>query len=282
MTGTVVYNGAIVSDSAWEYAPNTGQTGLILSYYNMRGLAPVDMYPLTPGIPLYLTATVWSLDWEPLYETRGILPSCDSTQVTNIEHGPVHVLTRNHSFEAIGLNALGNPLSSVAAFWKGKNATNDFRTCDTTSNLYGICGLKLVGDASIKSKFVNKYSGTIGTAGDKAELYFYADAFPGYTGGAKVIGKLTLADGQVVKLSLDVTASAAWDHVPEATPQFVSTTITDRVVAAKTMIKQGYASGSVAIDAVTLSVRTNTDDAPRAVLPVPAFGASQPLGAELQ
>lgn len=73
MTGTVVYNGSIVSDSAWEYAPDTGQTGLFFGYYNMRGLAPVDLYPLASGTPLYITATVWSLDWEPLYETRGML-----------------------------------------------------------------------------------------------------------------------------------------------------------------------------------------------------------------
>ncbi|MBK9125196.1 MAG: hypothetical protein IPM16_19020 [Chloroflexi bacterium] len=192
------------------------------------------------------------------------------------------MLTRNHSFEAIGLNALGNPVSTVAAFWKGKNATNDIRLCDTTSNLLGTCGLKLVGDAFVKSKFVNKYSGTIGAAGDTAFLYFYADAFPGYTGEGKVIGKLTLANGQKVKISLDLNASASWDHVPEATPKFVSATLTAPVVSAKTMVKQGYATGSIAVDAVTLSVVTNTDDAPRAALPVPAFGASQSSGAELQ
>ncbi|MBK9125199.1 MAG: hypothetical protein IPM16_19035 [Chloroflexi bacterium] len=265
------YDGVIVSDYISEYVPADGVASWATAYGNARGLAPVNLWPLTPGKELTLIITIWSLDHEPIYESRVTLASCDSLVLSSNEHGPAHSLTRNHSFEGVGVDGGGLPDPTVAAFWKGKNAGNDLRTCDTTANFVGLCGLKLTADPATKSKFTNKYNGRIGQVGDIVLLQAYANALPGYTGGGKVIGKLTLANGQILKLSVDVPALASW--TPTDTPLFVYADLPAAVTAAKTMIKQNTGLGSVALDVVMLSVLTNAGDAPRSVLPVPSFGA---------
>lgn len=275
----VVYDGVIVSDYITEYAPANGVSSWGTAYGNARGLAPVNLWPLTPGKELTVFITMWSLDHEPIYESRVTLASCDSLVLSSNEHGPAHSLTRNHNFEGIGLDGAGLADPTIAAFWKGKNAGNDLRTCDTTANFVGLCGLKLTADLAVKSKFTNKYNGRIGQAGDIVLLQAYADAFPGYTGGGKVIGKLTLANGQVLKLSVDVPALAAW--TPVDTPLYVYADLPATVIAAKTMIKQNTGLGSVALDVVTLSVFTSASDAPRSVLPVPSIGAPEAQEAAL-
>jgi hypothetical protein len=268
--------GNIVQDYSGPMSSVSGTGGLTVMYQNSRGLAPVNYFPLSPLAPIEVFVGLWTNEWEPVYEWRGVIPSCFDTTLSDVEHGPAYTLTYNHSFETIGLDAAGIPDAHLAAFWKGKNTFNDVRVCNAprggTSAYVGLCGIYMQSDAAAKSKFVNKYNGTIGKSGDTVLLNFYVQTLAGYTGGGKVIGKLYLADGSVLKLVLTTPAvPVSYDGYPYYTWADLSAPI----VAAKTMIKQGYGTGVITLDAVTLSVFTSAGDLPRTVLLVPDGPASE-------
>jgi hypothetical protein len=270
---TIAYNqGVIVSDYSSQYTVSDGVAIWGTSYGNNRGLAPVNLWPLTPGSKVKLVITMWTLDYEPIYEARVTLNSCDSLDALLMEHGPVHSLTRNEGFEGAGLDG-GSSDPTLAAFWKAKNAPNDLRTCDVATTYVGNCGLRTVVDAAVKSKFVNSYNGTIGVAGDLVMLHFYVKADPGYTGGGKVIGTLKLANGGSLKLKHNIPTSAP----AYGTPVFSVVTLPASIVSAKTLIKQGFGSGAYSLDAVTLSVLTRAGAAPREALPLPMVQDGQAL-----
>jgi hypothetical protein len=259
----VVVDGVVVTD---HIGIGTGDDGLVvqgIGYSNIRGLAPVNLWPLAPGKRVDVILTLWNEDMQPAYEARASLASCNALALLESMHGPAYVLTRNHSFEGAGISAAGLEDPALAAFWKAKNASNDLRTCDGTANVRDACGLKISADPLVKSKFVNKVDVQIGPVRG-AILNYYAKTQPGYSGGAKVIGKLYLANGTVVKLSSDVLISLApnnwWLYYTWAD-------LNAPVISAKTMIKQGYGTGVVSIDVVTLTVFTYDSAVPREAPP---------------
>ncbi len=76
---------------------------------------------------------------------------------------------------------------------------------------------------------------------------------------------MTLADGSVIKLVTDPISAGASTY---GFPYDALATLTSPIVNAKVKIKQGFGSGSIAYDAVTLSVLKSTPTTLRA-LPVP-------------
>jgi hypothetical protein len=269
LTILVFHDGHTVQDYAGPLGPASGTSGISLIYQDVRGLAPVNYFPLNPAKPISVMIGIWTADWQPIYEWRAIIPSCNSTLMTDVTHGPAYTLTYNHSFEAPGLMAPGVVDNTKAAFWNGKNTFNDIRVCNAprggTSAYVGLCGMYMQSDVAAKSKFVNKYSGTVGKAGDLLLLNFYAQTLAGYNGGGKVIGKAVLADGSVIKVTVP---TPAYPVGYSGYPYYQYGALTAPIVSAKTMIKQSYGLGVITLDAVTFSVMTSANDVPRA-LPVP-------------
>jgi hypothetical protein len=264
-------NGVKFHDQVLPFnGPSYGLSGWGFFFNNDRGDA-TNLYPLTPGQPIDVSVTVFTTDWQPIYETRARLKSCDSTEMVRSSSGPATQLLMNHSFELARLDGSGIEIPAEAAFWKGNNTIDDERTCDgppsaTSSVFNGACGFKFTADLLTTSKLKQKFTGTVGAPGDLAYLLVHAQGFAGYTGGAKVKAKLTLANGTIVKLVPDAipagpsTYGAAYD---------ASAKLTSPIVSAKVILQQKPGSNSVAFDAVSLSVFSNTPTPLRA-LPMPA------------
>ena len=169
---TIIYDGQIVTDNVTSASyPDGIFTFAGLGYDNARGRAPVNLWPLTPGKKVKWFLTLFTADWEPVYEARSVANSCDATTLSSTTHGPAYQLMENHSFEAQG--QVGGVLNPEAAmFWKRLNAANDSRVCSTptprggSSNYVGECGFLFIADAGVKTKVKQKYTGTIGQSGD--------------------------------------------------------------------------------------------------------------------
>jgi hypothetical protein len=246
-----------------------GPSGWGFLFSNDRGDA-IDLYPLTPGLPIDLSVTIFTADWQPIYEARARLSSCDSTTMAKSSSGPATQLLMNHNFELGGFDGV-SVVPSTAAFWKGKDTTNDFRTCDgppgpASAVFNGACGFKFESDLAVKSKIQQKYTGNIGVAGDLVYFLVHTQGFAGYGGGAKVQAKLTLANGSVVKLIPETISAGAstYGYAYDALAK-----LTSPIVSAKVKLQQGFGSGSIAFDAVTLSVLSNAPTELR-TLPVPS------------
>lgn len=267
--GQAYINGVKFHDDVLPLSGSSyGPSGWGFFFVNDRGGA-ANLYPLTPGLPIDLSVTIFTSDWQPIYEARAHLDSCDATTLASSSSGPATQLLMNHSFELAGFDGV-SLIPTEAAFWKGKNTANDVRTCDgppgpASSVFNGACGFKFTADPAVKSKLKQTYAGTIGAAGDIAYFLVHAQGFAGYSGGAKPKVTLTLADGSVIKLVTDPISAGASTY---GFPYDALATLTSPIVNAKVKIKQGFGSGSIAYDAVTLSVLKSTPTTLRA-LPVP-------------
>ncbi|MBK9125201.1 MAG: hypothetical protein IPM16_19045 [Chloroflexi bacterium] len=267
LTMLVIQNGVIVQDFAGTFSGLNGVSGLGVFHQNSRGLAPVNVFPLAAGVKIEIIIGLWTNEWEPLYEWRGRVKDCSDLTIPlkKVQYGPAHMLTQNHSFEAVGLDAGGVTDNNLAAYWKPKNAANDTRQCGGSDAYVGNCGLDLVADLLVASKFKNIYNGTVGADGDNLLLNFYANPSPGYAGAGKVKAKAVLADGSVIKFSIPIPTSPAGYT---GMPYFAWEKLSAPIVSAKVVIKQGIGSGSVSLDSVSLSVFTNAHGT--RALPVPA------------
>ena len=278
---TIIYDGQIVTDNVTSASyPDGIFTFAGLGYDNARGRAPVNLWPLTPGKKVKWFLTLFTADWEPVYEARSVANSCDATTLSSTTHGPAYQLMENHSFEAQG--QVGGVLNPEAAmFWKRLNAANDSRVCSTptprggSSNYVGECGFLFIADAGVKTKVKQKYTGTIGQSGDIVYLNGFAQSFTGYSGGGKFKAILTLANGTThTMVRAFPTGLSLYGTFPNAYPYDAFFVLPAPLVSATVVIEQKYGTGNVAVDAVTLSVFTNSNTALRALPIPPAPGAA--------
>lgn len=276
LVATVIYEGQIVSDIVVSANYPAGVIGFISAgYENDRGRAPVNVWPLTPGKKIRWFLTLFTADWQPVYETRAVQNSCDTTTLVSITHGPAYQLIENHDFEVQGFPG-GVPDPFAAIFWKRQNAANDSRVCSPptprggSSNYTGDCGFLFIADAGVTTKVKQKYSGTIGRAGDIAYLNGFAQSFTGYSGGGKVKAVLTFADGTSNTLVRTfASGQSLYGAFPLAYPYEAYFTMPAPLVSATVIIMQKSGTGNIAVDDVTLSVFTNTNTPLRA-LPAPS------------
>lgn len=278
LVATAIHDGQIVSDYLGPAIYPSGPVATApLSYSNSRGRAPVNFWPLTPGRKVEYSLTLFTPDFQPVYEARAVFSSCDATTLKSSTHGPAYNLLENHSFEAPGVSA-GVLDPSLAAFWRGKNTFNDSRVCDPprggSSTYEGDCGFLFIAEPSAKSKIKQTYTGTIGQKKDIVYLHGFAQSFVGYTGGAKVKAKLLFADGTSNTLVVTLPAGEhLYGAFPNGTPFEAFLKLKKPIISATVIIQQKFGSGSIAFDAVTLSVFTNSN-APLRALPVPEAGAT--------
>lgn len=266
LTILVIQNGIIFQDFAGSFGPANGTSSLTVFYQNSRGLAPVNSFPFAAGTKIDIIIGLWTDDWEPIYEWRARVKDCSNLALPlkKVRHGPAHVLTTNHSFEAIGLDSSGSPDATLPAFWKPKNAANDHRVCGGSEAYVGSCGLEIVSDPFVKSKFKNTYNGVVGSAGDWVSLHFYPQIDVGYSGGGKVKAKLYLVNGAVIALTRPIPTVAQ----NYGTPEFSWTKLPAAIQKAKVILIQAPGSGVYDLDTVTLAVFTNANG-PRAMMAAP-------------
>lgn len=275
---TIMHDGQIVTDNVTAASyPEGVFTFAGLGYDNARGRAPVNFWPLTPGKKVKWFLTLFTADWEPVYEARSVANSCDATTLSSSTHGPAYQLIENHDFEVQGLTGgLSDPFAAM--FWKRQNAVNDSRVCSPptprggSSNYTGNCGFLFIADTGVTTKVKQKYSGTIGRAGDIVYLNGFAQSFTGYSGGGKVKAILTFADGTSNTLARTfVSGQSLYGTFPLAYPYEAYFTMPAPLVSATVIIMQKSGTGNIAVDDVTLSVFTNTNSPLRA-LPAPSVG----------
>ena len=270
------YAGQTITDNQVSLPGGTGGYALInTGYYNDRGLAPANLWPLTPGSKVKIYLTLVDLDFAPVYEARATLKSCDATTLKS-NHGPAYQLLRNSSFENSGRDSNYVSLPDQAAFWKGTNTVNDARVCDPaprirggSSTYVGLCGFLFNADNVTKSKLIQNYIGTIGDAGDTVMLQGFVQSFAGYAGGGKFIALLRFADGTTQKIKRNFPVGQSLYNHPNGYPYFVTAKMPAPLVSAKVTIKQGFGAAQAAVDAVTLTVFSKNGGAPRAVPPAP-------------
>lgn len=272
----MMYQGQVVADVivSANYPGGLFATATT-AYNNSRGLAPVNLWPLTPGHKVSWFFTLYTQDFQPVYEARAVLASCDSTTLKSSAHGPAYQLLANHSFEDAG-GVLGAPDPETPMFWKRKNALNDSRVCvlpgprGGSSNYTGDCGFLFIADAGVTTKVKQTYTGTIGQAGDIVLLNGFAQSFIGYSGGGKFKALLAFADGTTQILTRNFpSGESLYGAIPYAYPYNAFLVMPAPLVSATVIIMQKNGTGNVAVDDVTLSVFTNTSTPLRA-LPLPA------------
>lgn len=270
----VEYLGQVVTDIQFPLVASGGHVSIFADYRNNRGLAPVDLWPLTPGKKVKFYLTLSNLDFEPIYQARATMKSCDALTLKS-NHGPAYQLLRNSSFETPGRDSNYLSVPEEAAFWKGTNTVNDARVCASppvragASEYVGQCGYSFNADSVTKSKLVQNYKGSIGEAGDIVMLQGFVQSFGSYTGGGKFIALLRFANGTTKKIRTDFRAGQ-WIHThPDSYPYFVTTKLPAPLVSAKVTIKQGFGAAQAAVDAVTLTVFSKNGGALRAVPPAP-------------
>jgi hypothetical protein len=264
----VFYDGAKIVEGVFDYAPVYGAASFGFGYRNDRGSAVnVDPYPLTPGKPIDFFMTAFTPDWQPLYEARARLKSCDATELKSESHGPAYQLLDNHSFELAGIDETYTFDETKAALWKGgylAGHVQRFCLSGGAASFVGDCTLvfdDMVGQPVTKIK--QTYNGTVGTAGDGAYLLAHAGT-SAYGGGGKIIAKLTLTTGAIVKLTRKFDPGTYGFGYPFDAFAVLPAPIR----SAKVIINQKSTTGTIALDAITLSVFTNTNPLPRA-LPLP-------------
>lgn len=269
------YLGQIVTDDHISLPASGGYVVTFTGYENDRGLAPANLWPLTPGNKVKIYLTLYDLDFEPVYEARATLKSCEATTLKS-DHGPAYQLLRNSSFENSGRTSTYISIPDEAAFWKGTNTDNDARVCDPISRLragssvyVGQCGFLFNADSVTKSKLIQDYTGTIGDAGDTVMLQGFVQSFAGYAGGGKFIALLRFADGTTQKIKRNFPVGQSLYNHPNGYPYFVTAKLPAPLISAKVTIKQGFGAAQAAVDAVTLTVFSKHGGALRAVPPAP-------------
>jgi hypothetical protein len=268
--------GQTVTDNQISLSAGTG--GYVFTttgYFNDRGLAPANLWPLTPGKKVKIYLTLLDLNFAPVYEARATMKSCSATTLKS-DHGPGYQLLRNSSFESSGRDAAYVSIADEAAFWKGQNTVNDARVCDPAprvragSSVYvGLCGFLFNADNVTQSKLIQNYKGTIGDAGDTVMLQGFVQSFGGYAGGGKFIALLRFADGTTRTIKRNFRVGQWLYNHPNGYPYFVTTTMPTPLVSAKVTIKQGFGAAQAAVDALTLTVFSKNGSALRAVPPAP-------------
>ena len=272
----VQYLGQIVTDTLiWLSGASGGYVFTSTGYDNERGLAPANLWPLTPGNKVKIYLTLYDPDFAPVYEARANMKSCDATTLKS-NHGPAYQLLRNSSFENSGRDSAYVSIPSEAAFWRGTDTVNDARVCDPaprlragSSTYVGLCGFLFNADSVTKSKLTQDYTGTIGEAGDTVMLQGFVQSFAGYAGGGKFIALLRFADGTTQKIKRNFPVGQSLYNHPNGYPYFVTAKLPAPLVSAKVTIKQGFGAAQAAVDAVTLTLFSKNGGALRGVPPAP-------------
>jgi hypothetical protein len=267
--------GQIVTDDQISLAASGSYVVINTGYKNDRGLAPANLWPLTPGNKVKVYLTLVDLNFAPVYEARATMKSCAATTL-KAKHGPAYQLLHNSSFENSGRDSNYVSIPEEAAFWKGTNTVNDARVCDPAprvragSSVYvGECGFLFNADGVTKSKLVQDYIGTIGEAGDTIMLQGFVQSFGGYAGDGKFIALLRFADGTTRTIKRNFRVGQWLYNHPNGFPYFVTTAMPAPLISAKVTIKQGFGAAQAAVDAVTLTVFSKNGGALRAVPPAP-------------